>query len=197
MFTLKRSLLQAVSVLALLGSVAVASPVLAAPQDGSAPAGPPNSTVELNQDGHVVATTPDTSESVTMSGTSTKAHHHMMKKDHVEEMKAHVEMRIKTLHDKLKITSEQETAWSGVADAMRENETTIGGLIHERHEHPKNLTAVDDLENYQKIAQAHADGLGKVVTAFKSLYNTLSDAQKKNADIVFGSFEGHHDHKKQ
>ena len=55
----------------------------------------------------------------------------------------------------------------------------------------RTMSAVDDLETYQKIAQAHADGLQKLVTAFQPVYDSMSDDQKKNADQVFGQFEGH------
>lgn len=190
MFTTKHPLLKAASVVALLGSVVIASPLYAAPQDGSSPAEPPNSTVELNGNGHVVGSTPDTSSVVPAPGQSTAAHHHKNKKTAEEEMNEHIEKRIKTLHDLLKITTEQDPAWNAVAEAMRENEKAVGDLIHQRRENQKEMTAIDDLESYQKILQAHADGLNRVIPAFESLYKGMSDEQKKNADKVFSDFEG-------
>lgn len=113
-----------------------------------------------------------------------------------EDMAQKVEDRIKTLHAKLNLTPEQEDLWNTVAQAMRDSETEISTLIHERHENGGKLTAVEDLQSYQKIAQAHADGLGKVASAFSDLYDKMSDDQKANADKVFGGFEGHeHGHK--
>ena len=47
------------------------------------------------------------------------------------------------------------------------------------------MTAPEDVHAYQAIAQAHADDLAKLATAFDSLYAAMSDAQKKNADQVF------------
>jgi periplasmic protein CpxP/Spy len=111
-----------------------------------------------------------------------------------EDMAQKVEDRIKTLHAKLNITPDQEAAWGNVAQAMRDNESAIHALIHERHENSLTLTAVQDLESYQKIAQAHADGLQKVADAFGKLYDTMSEQQKENADKVFGGFEGHEHH---
>jgi len=102
-----------------------------------------------------------------------------------------VENRIKTLHDKLKITDDQEADWEKVAQAMRDNEAKIHDLIQTRHQNPDNMTAVDDLQSYQEIAQAHADGLQNLTAAFQTLYNEMSDDQKHNADEVFGRFEGH------
>lgn len=104
-----------------------------------------------------------------------------------------VENRIKTLHDKLQITSAQEDEWNNVAQTMRDNEGNIHQLIQSRHQNLDSMTAIDDLQSYQQIAQAHADGLQKLTAAFQTLYNDMSDAQKKNADEVFGRFEGHRD----
>lgn len=101
-----------------------------------------------------------------------------------------VETRIKELHDKLKITDEQKDAWNNVADTMRENENTIRPLIQARHEKSSSRSAIEDLESYQKIAAAHAEGLEKFIPVFKTLYDSMSDEQKKNADKVFGHFEG-------
>ena len=106
-----------------------------------------------------------------------------------------VEARIQTLHDKLKITSAQESDWDKVAETMRDNEANIHELIKSRHQNAESMTAVDDLQSYQKIAQAHADGLQKMTDSFQTLYNHMSDAQKKNADEVFGKFEGHRGNK--
>jgi len=105
-------------------------------------------------------------------------------------MGQHVEARIKTLHDKLNITSDQEEAWANVASAMRDNETAFKAMIDEREKGSANMTAVDDLASYQKLMQAHADNAQKVLDAFQPLYESMSDAQKKNADAVFGDFEG-------
>jgi hypothetical protein len=104
---------------------------------------------------------------------------------------ARVEERIKELHDKLKITEDQTDAWGKVADTMRENEKIMEPLIRERHENGSARTAIEDLESYQKIAAAHADSLGKFVAVFQPLYDSMSDEQKKNADTMFGKFEGH------
>ena len=108
-----------------------------------------------------------------------------------EDMSERVETRIQTLHDKLKITPDQESEWNDVAQAMRDNESNISDAIQARHANATSMTAVEDLESYQKIAQAHADGTGKVISAFSTLYDDMSDDQKKNADQVFGQFEGH------
>jgi hypothetical protein len=47
------------------------------------------------------------------------------------------------------------------------------------------MSAVDDLNTYEKFAQAHVDGLKNLISSFKTLYTAMPDAQKKNADQVF------------
>lgn len=107
-----------------------------------------------------------------------------------QAMAQRVEDRIKTLHDKLGVTSAEETKWNDVAQAMRDNEVAINQLIQARHQNSATMTAVDDLQSYEKIAQAHVDGLQKLIPAFQALYNEMPDAQRKTADQAFSGFEG-------
>jgi periplasmic protein CpxP/Spy len=95
-----------------------------------------------------------------------------------------VEAHIKQLHGQLKITSAQEDDWKTLASDMRDNAKDMSGLIRERNQ-TKPMTAVDNLKNYEKIADAHADGLKKIVPDFQKLYDEMSPAQKKTADTVF------------
>ena len=132
------------------------------------------------------ATTATTPASATT--TAMKPHH---RHETMDDMSQRVEERINTLHVKLMITPDQESDWSSVAQAMRDSETETAALIHQRHENKTPMTAVEDLASYQKIAEAHAEGLDKVVSAFSTLYDDMSDAQKANADKVFGGYEGH------
>jgi protein CpxP len=97
-----------------------------------------------------------------------------------------VEQRITALHASLKITPAEETQWNGVAQAMRDNAAAMDNLIAtNRTAPPQNLSAVQDLQTYQKLAQAHVDGLKNLIAAFSTLYNAMSDEQKKIADQVF------------
>jgi hypothetical protein len=100
-----------------------------------------------------------------------------------------VETRIQDLHRNLKITSAQETQWRDFAQVMRDNEKEIDAILKERAANISKMNAIDDLRSYQKLADAHTEGLKKLVPAFEALYNTMSDEQKKNADAVFGKFE--------
>jgi periplasmic protein CpxP/Spy len=104
-----------------------------------------------------------------------------------------VEDRIAYLHTQLKITSAQESQWNAFADVMRGNGQTIGQLFQERKA-ATNVSALDDMKQYATIAQAHADGMKKLVDAFEPLYNSLSPEQKKLADATFHQPGGGHRH---
>jgi periplasmic protein CpxP/Spy len=105
------------------------------------------------------------------------------------ERTAGVEQRIQQLHSELKITPDQESKWNSVAQAMRDNATSMDKLVAEkRQQAPQSMTAVEDLKTYQEFTQAHLDGLKNLTSAFSSLYDSMSDQQKKNADEVFAKF---------
>lgn len=133
------------------------------------------------------AVTNSAPETPTIMATKSAKHEHHGMHD--------IEGHIKHLHEKLKITAEQEGKWETVATTMRDNEKALHALIEERHAGAKTMSAIDDLQSYEKIADEHAEGLKKLIPAFKDLYETMSDAQKKNADMVFGRYEGHPDRK--
>jgi Spy/CpxP family protein refolding chaperone len=165
--TVKQPLIASLAVLTFVASMALAAPVRAADDDS------------------MTDTAPAAADTATPSAKPAAPH-----------MQQYVEEHIKKLHDKLKITADQETQWGVVAQTMRDNESAIHALIEERHANAKSLNAVEDLESYEKIADEHADGLKKLIPAFKTLYDAMSDDQKKNADTVFGRYEGHMAHKK-
>ena len=96
-----------------------------------------------------------------------------------------VEARIKELQTKLKITPAQEELWNNVTQVMRNNAKTMEALIKARSKKAGTMTAVDDLKSYGEIVEAHADGINKFIPAFESLYASMSDAQKKDADKLF------------
>lgn len=106
------------------------------------------------------------------------------------------ESRIKYMHTKLKITTDQEAAWSRVAQVMIEEAKTMDALAQIRIEHAKNLSAVEDLKSYSEIADAHANGIKKLIPVFSDLYAGMSETQKKEADTLFREGVSKHKHKK-
>jgi hypothetical protein len=105
------------------------------------------------------------------------------------------ELRIKDMHAKLKITPEQEAQWGQVAAVMRDDAKTMDALTQARFDHAKDMTAVDDLKSYGAIATAHADGISKLTPVFATLYSGMSDAQQKEADMLFRHDPHKHTHK--
>jgi len=99
-----------------------------------------------------------------------------------------VEQRITTLHRELKITADQEKDWNAVAQAMRDNANNMQQLVDQTHNQAAQTTALDDLDTYQKFAQAHADGVKNLIDPFTKLYGEMTPEQKKNADHVFNNF---------
>jgi hypothetical protein len=100
-----------------------------------------------------------------------------------------VEQRIQTLKTALKVTPEQESKWTAVAQAMRDNASRMEKLVADKRKlAPEKTTAIDDLKTYQDFAQAHLDGIKHLTSSFKSLYDSMTPDQKKNADTVFESY---------
>ena len=93
--------------------------------------------------------------------------------------------RIADLHAKLRITSAQEALWSDVTQVMQANAKTMEPLRKARSERASTMTAVEDFTTYAEIADVHADGIKRFVPVFTALYDSMSDAQKKNADHIF------------
>jgi periplasmic protein CpxP/Spy len=96
-----------------------------------------------------------------------------------------VEKHIKDLHATLKITPAEESQWNEVAETMRENAKDLDRAIDKREANVASATAIDDLNAYADIAQAHANSVKKLASAFSRLYSVMSDDQKKEADEVF------------
>lgn len=92
--------------------------------------------------------------------------------------------RIKYLHDRLRITAEQEPLWEAVAQAIRDSAEGLTPLLKERLRAATNGSAPDLLRSYETLGDAQLSGLKKIITAFDPLYTGLSDSQKKIADAV-------------
>ena len=100
-----------------------------------------------------------------------------------------VEQRITSLHDKLQITANQEVNWTPVAQTMRDNAEAMQKLVvAKKAQSPTDMTALDDMMTYQAFAQAHVDGLKKLNSTFKTLYEAMPDAQKAIADETFRTY---------
>src|SRR5208282_1496804 len=96
-----------------------------------------------------------------------------------------VEKHLKDLHAKLKITPAEETQWAAVAQTMRDSAKELEMAIDKREATINTATAIDNLNAYGDIAQAHTDSVKKLSAAFAPLYASMPDDQKMLADEVF------------
>jgi len=105
---------------------------------------------------------------------------------------ARVEARIKQLHSQLHITAAQAAAWNEFAGVMRENARAIDEVADKRAAALPTMNAVQDLQSYEALAEAHVERLQKLIPAFVALYDGMSPGQKEIADSVFrGRSERH------
>lgn len=116
---------------------------------------------------------------------------------HVMTVAAHdsIDARINSLHSRLQINGAQEALWQKVAQVMRDNTDTMRALRETRMSQMSSMNAVDDLKSYGQAADAHAEGIRKLTPVFQTLYDSMSDEQKKNADLIFRT-DHHHPAKK-
>jgi hypothetical protein len=106
------------------------------------------------------------------------------------------EVRIKDMHAKLKILPAQEELWAKLKQTMLDDAKTMDALTQARVDHAKDMTAIDDLKSYGEIAEAHANGIKKLIPVFTDLYASMTDEQKKTADAFFREGSHKHKHKK-
>ncbi len=100
------------------------------------------------------------------------------------------------LHQEFMVTPAQEELFQKLANVMREDADNMSALAKKRSENAKTNTAVEDLQSYAEIAEAHAEGTKRMIPVFQALYESMSDAQKKAADIEFREhYASHHHHK--
>jgi hypothetical protein len=103
-----------------------------------------------------------------------------------------VENRIKELHAQLHITPAEEPQWNQFAEVMRENAREMDQTLVQRAQQFSTMNAIQNLQSYAQLAEAHAQRVQKLVPAFENLYNAMAEQQKQNADQVFrGNAEKH------
>lgn len=103
-----------------------------------------------------------------------------------------VENRIKELHAQLHITSAEEPQWNQFAGVMRDNAREMDQTLVQRAQQFQGMNAVQNLQSYEQLAEAHAQRVQKLIPAFENLYNAMPEQQKQLADQVFrGNAEKH------
>jgi hypothetical protein len=95
-----------------------------------------------------------------------------------------VDARVAFLRTALKITDAQDGAFQNLAKVMRDD-AAAHEKMHESMHGAWPKTSLDRLELHAKMAQQHAQHLATFVAAYKSLYDGLSEDQRKAADELF------------
>jgi hypothetical protein len=99
----------------------------------------------------------------------------------------HVEGRIAFMRAELKITSAQERQWDLVASAMRANAQRMDQASQQmRADRGQAVSAIDRLDQRAHFTEVRATNDKSFAEAFRPLYQSLSDEQKKSADEMFG-----------
>ena len=96
-----------------------------------------------------------------------------------------VEQHIKRLHAQLQITPAEEAKWQQFADVMRSNARAMDDLFAARAERYATMTALQDMQSYEQLAETHSQHLQKLVPAFANLYNAMPAEQQRLTDQVF------------
>jgi hypothetical protein len=94
------------------------------------------------------------------------------------------EARIRFLHDRLRITGEQDEPFGVLAHAMRDNARRLVPFLKRRLTAMTAGSGPDVLHAYQAFGDSQAEDLRRIAGAFDALYADLSESQKRIADAV-------------
>ena len=126
------------------------------------------------------------------TGTAQKASPHLghsaMARQPGETMQSLAERRIADLHTRLRITPQQSQQWDQFTQVMRDNAREMDQIYQQRSEKLGSMSAVDNMQSYAQIEQQRAQEVQKLVPAFQTLYDSLSDQQKRTADQMFRTY---------
>lgn len=98
----------------------------------------------------------------------------------------HIEGRIAFMQTELKITPAQQAHWERVAQAMRANAAQMDQTAQQmRAQRGQPSNAAERAERRAQMAEQRAASAKTFAAAFKPLYDSFSDDQKKSADELF------------
>ena len=100
-------------------------------------------------------------------------------------VEARVDAFIKKLHAQLHITAAEKAEWKEFTAVIRQNARRMERAFNKRMRELDTMNAVDSLKSYERLAEAHAKRLKRLVPAFEKLYAALPPKQKKLADKAF------------
>ena len=97
-----------------------------------------------------------------------------------------MEGRLAYLKAELGITDAELQAWNGYASAVKARASQMQGMHSAVMQAMQSGRALDRLEVHIQAMQSMVDGLKALKPATETLYNALSDEQKKKADLLLG-----------
>jgi hypothetical protein len=100
--------------------------------------------------------------------------------------------QIAYLKAELKITPAQESLWSPVAQAMRDNAQALDQAILRARQEKKPLDAVQRIALRESFAKTRSENEARFLASFKPLYAALSPAQQQAANELFAPHHGWH-----
>ena len=68
---------------------------------------------------------------------------------------------------------------------MRQNAREMDQVFSQRAAQYSTMSAVQSMQSYAQVAEAHAQHVQKLVPAFENLYNAMPEQQKQLTDQVF------------
>jgi len=96
-----------------------------------------------------------------------------------------VAQHIRELHSQLRITAAEQPQWEQFANVMRDNARAMDQEFSQRAQQYTTMNALQNMQSYERIAEAHAQHLQQLVPAFENLYNAMPAEQKQLTDQVF------------
>lgn len=91
------------------------------------------------------------------------------------------------LKAELGITEAQKAAWDSYVDAVQARSAVMQGMHAAMMQAWQSGTALDRMEAHQQAMQSMLDSMKAIKPATETLYNALTDAQKKKADLLLGN----------
>ncbi|HEY3847083.1 MAG TPA: Spy/CpxP family protein refolding chaperone, partial [Acetobacteraceae bacterium] len=85
----------------------------------------------------------------------------------------------------------EQSQWDQFAQTMLANAKDLDQAYQQRAATFDKLNAVENMQSYAQIEQTRAQDLQKLVPAFQTLYASLSDQQKQDADQLFRNQAAH------
>lgn len=91
------------------------------------------------------------------------------------------------LKAELGITDAQKPAWDGYADAVQAHSSAMQAMHTTMMQAWQSGTALDRMDAHVQAMQTMLESMKAIRPATETLYNALSDDQKKKADLLLGN----------